>query len=155
MGKMEVAAEPWKAIKFYSPFLIIATFYSIFAIYIRSKDGVCVEVFGYPFPYLSFLIAVYGLALVIFIASIYQGFIGYKILKSKANPPPGIPVFFSSNVTYGFRDKVRCVLLLVLYPAFGIGSLFIANDVFFKVMDGRSLSEFKVEFQNDYNTHNK
>ena len=154
MDKKEVKAEPWKAIKYHAPFLLFMIFYIGFNLYAQFIDLNCNEFFGIPFSYLSLFITIYGFAFGIFIASIYQVLTGYKILRFKVNPPPGIPFFFDTKATYGFRDKLNAIVLLILYPAISVGSLYYGNVVFEKLIDNRSLAQLKTDCMKSHNQAN-
>ena len=153
---MEVKGDPKRAFKYYFPVLLPLLSFLGFSLYLKYEGDNCKELFGFPMPYLTFFAATYILSGALFILAVYQGYVGYKILKSKANPPPNMPVLFDTNVTFGLKDKLKGLALLVLYPAFGIVSLYFGNAIYTEVMGSRTLSEFRTEIRDDCKkTHNK
>ncbi len=151
MENTAVKAEPWRALKYNSPFFLVAIFYFCFYVYIKFENNNCEEVLGIPIPHVNLFFAIYGIVAGIFVASIYQVFFAYKILKFKANPPPGIPVFINTKVTYRFLDKIYAVALLTLYPVFAVGALCYGNVVYIKLMDNKSVTEHEIECMQSHN----
>ena len=153
---MEVKGDPKRALKYYLPVLLPLLFFLGFSLYLRYEVDNCKQLFGLPIPYLTFFVATYIFTGVLFILSIYQGYVGYKILISKSNPPPNMPLFFDTNVTFGLKDKLNGLALLVLYPAFGIVALYFGNAIYTELMGSRTISEIRSEIRDDCKkTHNK
>ena len=92
---MEIKANWIRALIYYSPLFAVLIVFSIFSFYLRAIDNLdCEKLFGLPVSYIALVVTAYGFPITFFIISIWAASIGYKILKHKANPPAGKPVFF-------------------------------------------------------------
>lgn len=147
---MEIKANRIRALIYYSPLFAVLIVFSIFSFYLRAIDNLdCEKLFGLPVSYIALVVTVYGFPITFFIISIWAASIGYKILKHKANPPAGKPVFFDTRVTYSLKDKISGFGLLLAYPLLGAYVLYLGNTVYIEIINGRTISEIYLETRNE------